>query len=53
MLGKLGSPRVNKRILDTNSQASIDYEDIEEESHESMRVKYAKNQIKKLSKNFD
>lgn len=39
MVQKIGSPRQNKRLMDSNSSASLDYDDIEEESNESMRIK--------------
>ena len=37
MLEKIGSPRVGKRLLD--SQSSVDYDDFEDESCESVRVR--------------
>lgn len=41
MLEKIGSPKSNKRLL--NSQSSVDYSDLEEESNDSIRVRAAKN----------
>lgn len=41
MLEKIGSPRVGRRLLD--SQSSLDYDEIEEESNESLRVRQARS----------
>ena len=40
MLEKIGSPRDRKRL---DSQESVDYSDIEEESNDSIRVRAARN----------
>lgn len=54
MIQKIGSPRVNKRLLDSNnSQTSMDYEDIEEDSNESMRVRQARNQISNIGREIN
>ena len=40
MLEKIGSPRVPKKLTDSQvSHSSLDYDDIEEESNESVRVR--------------
>ena len=50
MIEKIGSPRVPKRLLD--SQSSVDFDEIEE-SDESQRVRQARQQLKKISKQMD
>ena len=52
MIEKIGSPRPHKRLGD--SQSSIDMtDDLDEESNESIRMREAKDQIKKLNRDFD
>ena len=51
MLEKIGSPRVQRRLLD--SQSSLEYDDLEEDSNESVRVRQARNQLRNLSKQIN
>lgn len=49
MVEKIGSARKNTRLLDSlNSQSSLDYDEIYEESNESIKMREARNQIKNL-----
>lgn len=51
MVEKIGSARKNTRLLDSvNSQSSLDYDEIYEESNESIKMREARNQIKHLKK---
>ena len=52
MIEKIGSPRPSRRLGD--SQSSIDMtDDLEEESNESIRIRQAKDQIRRLNNEFD
>lgn len=49
MVEKIGSARKNTRLLDSlNSQSSLDFDEIYEESNESIKMREARNQIKNL-----